>query len=89
MLAERIDGSTAAEWGVAHASVDPAELDDTVQQWVDRICGLPELAVDMTKTTFRAYNQHHSMGDVSEADADLFRIAQSDPSVAANFGLPR
>ena len=42
----------------------------------------------MTKTTFRSYNQQHALGDVSETDADLIRLAQSDPAVAKNFGLP-
>jgi enoyl-CoA hydratase/carnithine racemase len=88
MLADRIDGTTAAAWGVAHACVSAAELDVTVQSMVERISSLPELAVHMTKTTFRSYNQQHALGDVSETDADLFRLAQSDPTVASNFGLP-
>lgn len=87
MLADRIDGSTAAEWGVAHSCVTVEELDAAVQSMVDRICSLPELAVHMTKTTFRGYNQQHALGDASETDADLFQLAQSDPTVAANFGL--
>lgn len=88
MLSERIDGTTAADWGVAHACVPEAELDAAMQSWATRICDLPEFAVHMTKTTFRGYNQLHSLGDASEADADLFRVAQTDPVVAKNFGLP-
>ena len=89
MLCERINGETAADWGVAHACVDAGELDTTVQAWATRISSLPELAVHMTKTTFRGYNQQHSLGDASEADADLISVAHTDPSVAENFGLSR
>ncbi len=87
LLSDRIDGRTAADWAVAHACVPEAELDAVVQEWADRVTALPELAVQMTKTTFRGYNQLHSLGDASEADADLFRVAQTDPVVARNFGL--
>lgn len=87
MLSDRIDGTTAAEWAVAHACVDEAELDATVAEWSGRIAALPELAVHMTKTTFRGYERLYSLGDASEADADLIRLAQLDPGVAENFGL--
>lgn len=87
MLADRIDGTTAHAWSVAHACVELDELDNTVQQWADRIAELPDLAVHMTKTTFRGYDRLHSLGDASEADADLIRLAQQDPEVRSRFGL--
>lgn len=86
MLSERIDGTTAADWSVAHECVDAGELDSTVTRWTDRIADLPELAVHMTKTSLRGYNRLFSLGDASEADGDLIRWAQQDPTVAANFG---
>jgi len=85
LLADRIDGSKATDWAVAHACVDEADLDAEVARWTERITALPELAVHMTKTTLRGYSRLHSLGDASEADADLIRLAQQDPSVAANF----
>ena len=85
MLADRIDGNTAATWGVAHEAIDADELDAAVSRWVSRIVDLPELAVHITKTTFRGYNRLHSLGDASEADADLITLAQQDPEVAKNF----
>lgn len=86
LLADRIDGERAAEWAVAHESVADDQLDAAVQRWAERVIELPELAVHMTKTTLRGYNQLMALGDVSEADADLFTLAQSDPAVRANFG---
>lgn len=86
MLADRIDGAHAHDWAIAHACVDPDELDATVEAWVQRIVALPGLAVHMTKTTFRGYDRLHALGDASEADADLIRLAQLDPEIARNFG---
>lgn len=86
MLSDRIDGTRAADWAVAHESVDVEDLDATVQRWVDRVVALPEMAVHMTKTTLRGYSQLARLGDASEADADLITLAQHDPAVAANFG---
>lgn len=87
MLAERIDGTTAAAWNVAHSCVDVASLDDAVDALVARLVSLPELAVHMTKTTFRGYDRLHSLGDASEADADLIHVAHLDPEVRKNFGF--
>jgi enoyl-CoA hydratase/carnithine racemase len=86
MLADRIDGTKAAEWALAHECVAADGLDAAVARWADRVIALPELAVHMTKTTLRGYNRLASLGDASEADADLITLAQLDPTVAANFG---
>ena len=86
MLADRIDGAKAADWAVAHESVETGELDATVDRWCERLVALPELAVHMTKTTLRGYNRLFALGDASEADADLIKLAELDPTVAANFG---
>jgi len=86
MLSHRIDGSTAADWAVAHECVPADELDNAVGRWAERISSLPELAVHMTKTTLRGYSRLASLGDASETDADLINLAQLDPAVAANFG---
>jgi len=86
MLCERVDGAQAAAWSLAHECVEREELDTTIDQWAARVCSLPELAVHMTKTTFRGYNRLWSLGDASEADADLIKLAELDPTVAANFG---
>ena len=85
MLCDRITGATAEQWGLAHQSVTVEQLDEAVEQWVNRVLAMPALAVHMTKTTFRGYSRLHALGDASEADADLLTLAQLDPAVAANF----
>jgi len=87
MLAHRVDGSTAERWGIAHQCVAEADLDDAVDQWARRVIELPELAVHMTKTSFRGYSRLASLGDASEADGDLIQLAQEDPAWAERFGM--
>ncbi len=88
MLAERIDGARAAEWGVAHECVADDDLDAAVDRWATRLSSLPELAVHMTKTTFRGYSRLASLGDASEADADLIALANLHPDAAAVWRQP-
>jgi hypothetical protein len=47
------------------------------------VASLSELAVHMTKTTFRGYSRLASLGDASEADADLIALANLHPDAAA------
>jgi len=85
LMAQPIDGITAVHWAVAHQASPERSLDATVDQWVERLLGLPPLAVHMTKTTFRSLGRAHGLGEVSETDGDLLTAAQRDPEVAARF----
>lgn len=87
MLADRIGGEQALEWGVAHSCVAEDELDAEIERWAERIVDLPELAVHMTKTTFRGYARLTSLGDASEADADLITLAHQHPDYADRWSL--
>lgn len=87
MLADRIDGRKAEDWGMAHECVDAELLDETVDRWAQRVVDLPELAIHMTKTTFRGYNRTFAQGDASEADGDLIALAQLDPEWAERFKM--
>ncbi|MEM9652150.1 MAG: enoyl-CoA hydratase/isomerase family protein [Actinomycetota bacterium] len=85
MLAERIDGTTAAEWGLANECVPDDELDQVVDRFVERLLSLPELAVDMAKAHFRGYARGSALGDLSETDGDLSNIVQGSADFAARF----
>ena len=74
MLAERVSGATAAEWGLANECVPDDQLDAAVQRWVDRLVSLPELAAAMAKAHFRGYGRVSASGDLSETDGDLGAI---------------
>ena len=85
MLAERIDGSTAAEWGLAHECVPDDELDRAVDRLVERLVSLPELAVDMAKSHFRGYARSAALGDLSETDGDLSAIVATTDDFEQRF----
>lgn len=85
MLSERIDGPTAAEWGLAHECVPDDELDAAVDRWVERLVGLPELAVAMAKAQFRGYARSATAGDLSETDGDLSGIVSQTDDFKERF----
>lgn len=85
MLSERIDGSTAADWGLAHESVPDDELDDAMSRWEARLLALPDLAVNMAKAHFRGYARGAALGDLSETDGDLSAIVRETDDFNARF----
>lgn len=85
MLSERIDGRTAADWGLANECVADDELDRAVEHWVQRLLSLPELAVDMAKAHFRGYGRGAALGDLSETDGDLGAIVRSTDDFKQRF----
>lgn len=89
MLSERVDGRTAADWGLAHESVaddgSGVELDAAVERWVDRIASLPDLAMMMAKAHFRGYARGMGGGDLSETDGDLSKLVRSTDDFKARF----
>jgi len=85
MLSERVDGGTAAEWGLAHECVADDALDSVVGRWVDRVLAMSELAINMSKTQFRSYNRRSALGDVSETDGDIIARAQDTDDFRQRF----
>lgn len=88
LLCERITGRTAFDWGLVHETVPADGLDAAVDRWVARLLELPDLAVHMTKTQFRAYGRNVALGDVSEADADQIVLARATPETQARIRAP-
>ncbi|WP_428122082.1 enoyl-CoA hydratase/isomerase family protein [Candidatus Poriferisodalis sp.] len=87
MTSERIDGSKAAEWGLAHEVCDDESgLDEAVDRWVDRLLELPALSVQMTKYQMRGYSQLARLGDLSEFDGDASARAIRTDDAQARFG---
>ncbi len=57
VLGEVVDGATAVEWGLAHASTEASSLDDEVVALVDRLAAGPTVALGLTKSLL-----HHGRG---------------------------
>lgn len=85
MLSERIDGTTAADWGLAHESVPDDQLDEAMARWEERLLSLPELAVTMAKAHFRGYSRGGALGDLSETDGDLGAIVRDTDEFRQRF----
>ncbi|MGI9613759.1 MAG: enoyl-CoA hydratase/isomerase family protein [Acidimicrobiales bacterium] len=85
MLSERIDGPTAAAWGLAHECVADDELDAAVARWEQRLLSLPPLAMNMAKAHFRGYGRTTALGDLSETDGDLGTIVRNTDDFKARF----
>jgi 2-(1,2-epoxy-1,2-dihydrophenyl)acetyl-CoA isomerase len=49
LLGRVLDGREAAEWGIAHQSVDDADLDSTVDTLVEQLANGPTVALGLTK----------------------------------------
>ena len=87
ITSERVDGTKAAEWGLAHEVVSSeADLDDAVERWVQRLLSLPSMSVQMSKYQMRGYSQMSRMGDLSEFDGDASERASRTSDAQARFG---
>jgi 2-(1,2-epoxy-1,2-dihydrophenyl)acetyl-CoA isomerase len=49
LLAEKISGSDASEWGLIHRCVSTSELDDVAEQLVTRLASGPTIAIGLAK----------------------------------------
>jgi len=89
LLCEDIDGRKALDWGLAHRAVPESDLDATVDALAGTLAGRPEMAVHMTKTQLRGYARRASLGDATEADAELIDVAMRSESGRGRFAMPR
>jgi 2-(1,2-epoxy-1,2-dihydrophenyl)acetyl-CoA isomerase len=53
LLGRRLSGEDAAAWGAIHDAVAPGELDDAVEELVDRLANGPTVALGLTKWLLR------------------------------------
>lgn len=61
LLGEKVDGTTAAQWGLIHRSVDAADLDDEVSRLLDRLANGPTVAIGLAKQALN-HSQHATLG---------------------------
>ncbi len=85
LMCDEIDATRAERWGVVHRVVPSDRLDATVDAWSRRIAEKPEVAVHMTRTQLRAYAARAALGDVSEGDGDLLRVASRSAAAQERF----
>lgn len=81
LLCERIDVERAERIGLLHRVATADDLESTTAELAERLAAKPEIAVHMTKSQLRAYQQTAIQGDLTELDGDLL-LAASRAGVA-------
>ena len=81
LLCERLDATTADQYGFLNRVVADEDLDATVDDWATRLADKPDWALHMSKTQFRGYDRMALLGDLTEGDGDLLNTASAqDPT---------
>jgi 2-(1,2-epoxy-1,2-dihydrophenyl)acetyl-CoA isomerase len=60
LLGDKVAAADAAEWGLIHQSVDPAELDDAAARLLARVAAGPTVALGLAKQALH-YAQHSTL----------------------------
>ncbi|BBY64739.1 enoyl-CoA hydratase [Mycolicibacterium helvum] len=74
LLGEKVDGATAAQWGLIHRSVDDADLDSTVTALLDRLASGPTVAIGLAKQAVH-YSQYATLSQAMTQE--LFNLELS------------
>lgn len=84
LLGEKVSGADAAEWGLIHANVPPAELDTATAQLLDQLASGPTVAIGLAKQAI------HSSADASLGQAmtqELYNLELSCRTADFKEGL--
>ena len=74
LLAEKVDGTTAAQWGLIHRSVDDADLHHTTGALLDRLASGPTVAIGLAKQAIN-HSQHATLNQAMTQE--LFNLELS------------
>jgi 2-(1,2-epoxy-1,2-dihydrophenyl)acetyl-CoA isomerase len=84
LLGEKVDGATAAQWGLTHRSVDEADLDDSVSALLDRLAAGPTVAIGLAKQAIN-HSQHATLNQAMTQE--LFNLELSCRTADFKEGL--
>lgn len=84
LLGEKVDGTTAAQWGLIHRAVDAADLDRTVAALLQRLASGPTVAIGLAKQAIN-YNQHATLNQAMTQE--LFNLELSCRTADFKEGL--
>ena len=74
LLGEKVSGRDAAEWGLIHRCVSPAELDDVAVKLVTRLASGPTVAIGLAKQAIN-HGQHATLNQAMMQE--LFNVELS------------
>lgn len=84
LLGEKVHGAQAADWGLIHQAVDPAELDHAAEQLLTRLATGPTVAIGMAKQALN-YGQHATLSE--SLIQELFNLELSSRTTDFKEGL--
>jgi 2-(1,2-epoxy-1,2-dihydrophenyl)acetyl-CoA isomerase len=84
LLGEKVSGSDAAEWGLIHRCVSPADLDDVTEQLLKRLASGPTVAIGLAKQAIN-HAQHATLDQAMTQE--LFNVELSCRTTDFKEGL--
>lgn len=84
LLGEKVAGADAADWGLIHQAVSPAELDDAAEQLLDRLASGPTAALGLAKQAL-IFGQHATLSQ--SMTQELFNLELSCRTADFKEGL--
>jgi 2-(1,2-epoxy-1,2-dihydrophenyl)acetyl-CoA isomerase len=84
LLGEKVSGSDAANWGLIHRRVSPAELDDITAQLLMRLASGPTVAIGLAKQAIN-HSQHATLDQAMMQE--LFNVELSCRTADFKEGL--
>jgi 2-(1,2-epoxy-1,2-dihydrophenyl)acetyl-CoA isomerase len=74
LLGEKVSGAEAADWGMIHAAVEQAELDDAGEELLTRLANGPTVAIGLTKQALHG-GQHTTLGQAMNQELYNLELA--------------
>ncbi len=84
LLGEKVTAADAADWGLIHDAVDPAELDEAAEDLLARLAAAPTVAIGLAKQAIH-YAQHATLPQAM--NQELFNLELSCRTTDFKEGL--
>jgi 2-(1,2-epoxy-1,2-dihydrophenyl)acetyl-CoA isomerase len=84
LLGEKVTGSDAADWGLIHGAVDPADLDEAAEDLLAQFAAAPTVAIGLAKQAIH-YGQHATLPQTM--NQELFNLELSCRTTDFKEGL--
>ena len=84
LLGEKVTAADAADWGLIHDAVDPAELDEAAEDLLARLAAAPTVAIGLAKQAIH-YGQHATLPQTM--NQELFNLELSCRTTDFKEGL--
>ncbi|MFY9922461.1 MAG: enoyl-CoA hydratase-related protein [Mycobacterium sp.] len=84
LLGEKVTAADAADWGLIHEAIDPAELDEAAEDLLARLAAAPTVAIGLAKQAIH-YAQHATLPQAM--NQELFNLELSCRTTDFKEGL--